>query len=131
MIIVNYKETTLRTNPSIGTARKVLHILQSHYPERLGRAIVVNLPYLLEFFYRGISPFLDPITREKSVLTFLPMSYVLTTFYRMKFNPDMKELIPDEHLDVVFGGSYNYEFEPTGYWKDLISYALSPKIPTK
>lgn len=72
VIIVNYKETTLRTNPSIGTAAKVLHILQSHYPERLGRAIVVNLPFLLEFFYRGISPFLDPITREKYALAFSP-----------------------------------------------------------
>lgn len=33
--------------------------------ETLGRAIVVNLPYLLNFFYKGISPFLDPVTRDK------------------------------------------------------------------
>jgi hypothetical protein len=26
---------------------------------------VVNLPYLLNFFYKGISPFLDPVTRDK------------------------------------------------------------------
>lgn len=48
----------------------------------------------------------------------------------MKFNPDLKELIPDEHLDVVFGGSYNYEFEPTSYWKDLVSYAPFLQILT-
>ena len=72
VIVVNYKETTLRTNPSVGTARKVLHILQSHYPERLGRAIVLNLPFLLEWFYRGIRPFLDPITSEKFVLMCSP-----------------------------------------------------------
>jgi hypothetical protein len=80
VIIVNYKEATLRTNPSIGTAGNVLHILQSHYPERLGRAIVVNLPFILEFFYRGISPFLDPITREKFVLTCSSGSQVLIIF---------------------------------------------------
>ena len=82
MIIVDYKTTTLRTNPSISVARKVceqpaleladhthhsqvLTILQQHYVETLGRAIVVNLPPLLNFFYKGISPFLDPVTRDK------------------------------------------------------------------
>jgi hypothetical protein len=49
----------------------------------------------------------------------------------MKFNPDMKELVADEHLDVVFGGSYNYQFEPTSYWNDLISYVLSHQITTE
>lgn len=85
VIVVDYKSTTLRTNPSISVARKVymrtldprnatdmhvcivkvLHILQQHYVETLGRALVVNLPYLLNFFYKGISPFLDPVTRDK------------------------------------------------------------------
>lgn len=46
---------------------QVLVILQNHYVETLGRGIVFNLPYLLNFFYKGISPFLDPITREKVV----------------------------------------------------------------
>lgn len=80
VIIVDYKTTTLRTNPSISVASKVserpemadctysfqvLTILQQHYVETLGRAIVVNLPTLLSFFYKGISPFLDPVTRDK------------------------------------------------------------------
>lgn len=65
VIIVDYKTTTLRTNPSISVASKVLTILQQHYVETLGRAIVTNLPMLLNFFYKGISPFLDPVTRDK------------------------------------------------------------------
>jgi hypothetical protein len=65
VIIVDYKSTTLRTNPSISVASKVLTILQQHYVETLGRAIVTNLPMLLNFFYKGISPFLDPVTRDK------------------------------------------------------------------
>jgi len=44
---------------------QVLNILQQHYVETLGRALIVNLPRLLSFFYRGISPFLDPVTRDK------------------------------------------------------------------
>ena len=64
-IVVDYKSTTLRTNPSIGIARKVLHILQAHYPETLGRGLVVNMPTILAFFYKGIAPFMDPVTRDK------------------------------------------------------------------
>lgn len=103
VIIVDYRSTTLRTNPSISVAAKVLTILQHHYVERLGRAIVVHLPFILQFFYKGISPFLDPITRDK-----------------MRFNPDLKELIPDDHLDAELGGSYAYEFDPDIYWDSLI-----------
>jgi hypothetical protein len=67
VIIVDYRSATLRTNPPISQAAKVLSILQNHYVERLGRAIVMNLPFILSFFYKGISPFLDPVTRDKYV----------------------------------------------------------------
>ncbi|KAK0234671.1 CRAL-TRIO domain-containing protein [Armillaria nabsnona] len=104
VIIVDYKSTTLRTNPSISIARKVLHILQQHYVETLGRALVVNLPVILSFFYKGISPFLDPVTRDK-----------------MRFNPNLLELIPASHLDADFGGEFPYEFEPHSYWNQIVA----------
>ncbi|THH30236.1 hypothetical protein EUX98_g3960 [Antrodiella citrinella] len=104
VILIDYKSTTLRTNPSISTASKVLTILQHHYVETLGRGLVVNLPFLLNFFYKGISPFLDPITRDK-----------------IRFNPDLDELIPKEQLDAELGGEYEYEFDHEAYWKQLLS----------
>jgi len=104
VILIDYKSTTLRTNPSISTARKVLTILQHHYVETLGRGLVVNLPMLLNFFYKGISPFLDPITRDK-----------------IRFNPDLSDLIPLEQLDADLGGKYEFEFNHEEYWKQLIS----------
>jgi hypothetical protein len=74
VIMIDYRGTTLHTNPSISVARKVstphvafrpmltyrqvLTILQNHYVETLGRGLVVFLPALLNFFYKGISPFL-------------------------------------------------------------------------
>jgi hypothetical protein len=107
MIIVDYKSTTLRTNPPISVARKVLAIFQHHYVETLGRAIVVNLPAILSFFYKGIAPFLDPVTRDK-----------------IRFNPDLFELVPHKQLDADFGGDYQYEFEPESYWNQLIEYVI-------
>ena len=83
VIIVDYKSTTLRTNPSISTARKVLTILQQHYVETLGRAIVVNLPFILNFFYKGISPFLDPVTRDKvRAIKYLEYNFIQTCTFR-------------------------------------------------
>jgi hypothetical protein len=104
VIFVDYKSTTLRTNPSISVAGKVLNILQQHYVETLGRAIIVNLPILLTFFYKGISPFLDPVTRDK-----------------MRFNPNLSELIPRSQLDANFGGDHTLIFDPESYWDQIVA----------
>lgn len=105
VIIVDYRSTTLRTNPSISVASKVLTILQQHYVETLGRAIVTNLPMLLNFFYKGISPFLDPVTRDK-----------------MRFNPDLFDLVPKSQLDSDFGGDFDFEFDHEVYWKQIVDH---------
>ncbi|KAJ9094476.1 hypothetical protein QFC21_006015 [Naganishia friedmannii] len=103
MIIVDYASATSQSNPSITTARQVLNILQNHYVERMGRAIVVNMPYVVRThlfmtsadvlyalnrwwvnaFFTAITPFLDPVTKEK-----------------MRFNPKLPELVPVSQLDV-------------------------------
>ncbi|KLO20184.1 CRAL/TRIO domain-containing protein [Schizopora paradoxa] len=107
-IIVDYKSTTLRTNPSVSVARKVLNILQHHYVETLGRGLVVNMPGILAFFYKAIAPFMDPVTRDKAC-------------FLIRFNPDLLELIPAEQLDADFGGKFEYEFEPESYWNQIVS----------
>jgi len=104
VIVVDYKSCTLRTNPSLSVALKVLNILQQHYVETLGRALIINLPFILNFFYKGISPFLDPVTRDK-----------------MRFNPpNIFELIDAEQLDVQFGGKFDFEYEKDSYWEQIM-----------
>ncbi|KIM69956.1 hypothetical protein SCLCIDRAFT_1207210 [Scleroderma citrinum Foug A] len=105
VIFVDYKTATLRTSPSVSVAAKVLSILQQHYVETLGRAIVVNLPFILNFFFKGISPFLDPVTREK-----------------LCFNPNLADVIPPSQLDSEFGGEYEFEFDHESYWKQIIGH---------
>lgn len=41
-LVVDFNETKSGQNATIGQAKQTLHILQNHYPERLGRALVVN-----------------------------------------------------------------------------------------
>jgi hypothetical protein len=43
-LVVNFKQSKTRSNtaPGISQGREVLNILQTHYPERLGRAYIIN-----------------------------------------------------------------------------------------
>jgi hypothetical protein len=43
-LLINFKSSKTRSNtaPGIGQGREVLNILQTHYPERLGRALIIN-----------------------------------------------------------------------------------------
>jgi hypothetical protein len=77
--------------------------LQQHYVETLGRAIVMHLPMLLNFFYKGISPFLDPVTRDK-----------------MRFNPNIFDLVAPDQLTTEFGGEYAFEFDKDEYWNQIV-----------
>jgi hypothetical protein len=41
-LLVDFKSSSSSSNPSVGQGRQTLNILQNHYPERLGRALVIN-----------------------------------------------------------------------------------------
>ncbi len=43
-LLINFKQSKHRSNtaPGLAQGREVLHILQTHYPERLGRALIIN-----------------------------------------------------------------------------------------
>jgi hypothetical protein len=44
VLLINFKQSKNRSNtaPGIGQGREVLSILQTHYPERLGKALIIN-----------------------------------------------------------------------------------------
>jgi hypothetical protein len=43
-LLINFKQSKSRkyTAPGLGQGKEVLNVLQSHYPERLGRALIIN-----------------------------------------------------------------------------------------
>jgi hypothetical protein len=56
-----------RNQPPWTLSLHTLQIVQSHYPERLGRAVNFQPPFMFEIFWRAIRPFVDPVTRGKLV----------------------------------------------------------------
>ncbi|KAI0471119.1 CRAL/TRIO domain-containing protein [Xylariaceae sp. FL0804] len=104
-LLINFKTSKNRSNtaPGIGQGREVLNILQTHYPERLGRAMIINVPWVVWGFFKLITPFIDPMTREK-----------------LKFNEDMAQYVPKEQLWTEFkGGQLEFEYDHSTYWPAL------------
>ncbi|KAG6901794.1 hypothetical protein C0995_007820 [Termitomyces sp. Mi166 len=102
-LLINYGDKA--KNPSLGVARTVLNILQDHYPERLGAALILNVPFLLNAFYKLINPFIDPVSREK-----------------MKFNPrviDDNLFTRDMVMSEWWGGDRDFEYVHDRYWPAL------------
>ena len=101
-ILVDFKQSRKGENPSVAQGRQTLSILQNHYPERLGNACVKNVPWIVWGFFKLINPFIDPLTREK-----------------MKFDVDMRKVVPPEQLMQVYGGDVEFEYEHGLYWPAL------------
>lgn len=94
--------------PSLSTGREVLNILQNHYPERLGKALLTNIPKLGWVFLKLINPFIDHTTREKLVFVGPYVTYV-----------------PPEQLDIVFGGKIEFEYHHKIYWPKMVEMATA------
>eukprot|EP00884_Botryococcus_braunii_P018714 jgi/Botrbrau1/5526/Bobra.0023s0013.1 len=58
-----------KTSPPFSVSMATIRILQNHYPERLGHAIVVRPTTFFSWLWRAITPIMDPVTKEK--VTFL------------------------------------------------------------
>ncbi|KDR76225.1 hypothetical protein GALMADRAFT_247498 [Galerina marginata CBS 339.88] len=103
-LLINFADKA--KNPSVSTALSVLSILQNHYPERLGLALVINVPFLVNAFFKIVMPFVDPITRNK-----------------VKFNPKIFEdgFFKTDMVMKEWGGSRNFEYVHEKYWPDFVS----------
>ncbi|KAK9480092.1 CRAL-TRIO domain-containing protein [Lipomyces japonicus] len=105
-LLIDFKSSTSSKNPSVNQGRQVLHILQTHYPERLGKALVINIPWFVWTFLKIIHPFIDPLTREKLV-----------------FSEPIDKYVPAEQLDSVFGGLSEFKYEHDKYWNAMVEMA--------
>ncbi|RAO69693.1 uncharacterized protein BHQ10_005705 [Talaromyces amestolkiae] len=101
-LVVNFNETKSGQNATIGQAKQTLDILQNHYPERLGRALVINVPWIIWGFFKIITPFIDPVTVQK-----------------LKFNEDLRKHVPPSQLLKSCGGDVEFEYEHAIYWPTL------------
>ncbi|CAO2834402.1 unnamed protein product [Amaranthus hypochondriacus] len=94
------------TNVSFKSAKETAHVLQNHYPERLGIAILYNPPRFFEQFYKVVKPFLEPKTRNKVKFVYAD---------DMNSKKIMEELFDMEQLESCFGGKRTESFDIQKY----------------
>lgn len=101
-LLINFAETKSGQGATLSQGKQTLNILQNHYPERLGRALITNVPFYIWGFFKLITPFIDPLTREK-----------------IKFNEDSGIHVPREQLLKESGGHVEFEYDHDTYWPAL------------
>ncbi|WOK92157.1 phosphatidylinositol transfer protein 3 [Canna indica] len=91
---------------SVKVTKETADILQNHYPERLGLAILYDPPKLFEPFWKVVRPFLDPKTFKKVKFVYPSVS-------------DSKKIMEDtfnmDELDCAFGGKNQFIFNVDDY----------------
>lgn len=61
------------------------------------------MPWVVWGFFKLITPFIDPLTRDK-----------------LKFNEDLKQYVPAEQLWTEFNGSLAFDYDHSIYWPSLL-----------
>ncbi|KAF1837771.1 CRAL/TRIO domain-containing protein [Decorospora gaudefroyi] len=101
-LLIDFRNTGAGGQPSLGLAKQFLDILQNHYPERLGRALLTHLPWYVNAFLKLVNPFIDPVTRTK-----------------IKPNEPLPDHVPASQLMKVSGGEIDFKYDHGVYWPTL------------
>lgn len=92
-LVVDLDGLSMDSRHCLKLVREVADCDEKHYPEILGATFVINAPSLFPFFWRVVSPMLDPHTASKVK--------VLTTDYRDAL---LRNIAPDQ-LPAEYGGT--------------------------
>ncbi|KAL8712076.1 MAG: hypothetical protein Q9220_003509 [cf. Caloplaca sp. 1 TL-2023] len=135
-LLINFdKKTGGGERPPLWQGKQVLNILQSHYPERLGRALVINSEYFSIHPVAGLyitqsHPRKRPVALTHPLPKLVP--WVVWTFFKLinpfidpatreklKFDQDLRQFVPAAQLLKTFGGDVDFVYEHETYWPAL------------
>jgi len=94
-------------------ARAFLNTFQDHYPERMGLALLIHIPFYINVFLKIVRPFVDPTTREK-----------------IKLNPLVAEdglVARDQLVKDGWGGDIDFEYEHEQFFPTLVKMSCERK----
>eukprot|EP00698_Gefionella_okellyi_P008547 TRINITY_DN2122_c0_g1_i2.p1 TRINITY_DN2122_c0_g1~~TRINITY_DN2122_c0_g1_i2.p1 ORF type:complete len:462 (-),score=107.02 TRINITY_DN2122_c0_g1_i2:941-2122(-) len=117
-------------NWSMGDSRKVpfskalemLHVLQDHYPERMGKAFVVDAPRWFSWFFKALGPFIAAETRQKLVFVNGEPAEK-----RKIFAP----FVDMDKLPTVYGGDFEWTYDPPRYKELMFALDLQHRAALK
>ncbi|XP_038899982.1 phosphatidylinositol transfer protein 3-like isoform X2 [Benincasa hispida] len=95
--LIDFKDFDM-SNISLKATKETAHVLQEHYPERLGLAILYNPPKFFEPFWMVAKPFLETKTTNK-------VKFVYSDDVNSK--RIIEDLFDMDQLESAFGGNNN------------------------
>ncbi|ORX91053.1 CRAL/TRIO domain-containing protein [Basidiobolus meristosporus CBS 931.73] len=113
-LLIDYKGASMAKNPPLSQAAELLSILHAHYPERLGLAYLIDTPWYFSGFFKLVSPFIDPVTRNK------------INFVDRKKAEQMGEKLDMDYVEQHIGGKFDFEYDHSVYWKALLEATNTP-----
>jgi len=95
--------------PPMAPIKKVLKMLQDHFPDKLGVFVIANMAKPAQIFLKMVSPFLPIEVRQKIHL--LP-----SADDKQGRSSMMKELVDEEFIPTWLGGEDLYKFDAKEYY---------------
>lgn len=108
----NYKDPGIISDkmPPLSIGKMCLNVMQNHYPERLGKCVLINIPWFAWAFLKMMHPFLDPNTRQKAI-----------------FDEPFENHIDPAQLEATYNGKLDFKYKHDIYWPDLAEKVQSVK----
>uniref|UniRef100_A0A7S0HB85 CRAL-TRIO domain-containing protein n=1 Tax=Phaeocystis antarctica TaxID=33657 RepID=A0A7S0HB85_9EUKA len=121
--VIDFKGWSLRNAAPMKTSRATLSILQNHYPERLHRFLLLNVPTLFTVLWNAMNPFIDPVTRAK---------IVFVTGSAEQQQAALRECFDLAQLEEGLGGLAPLHWDPAAYFArdaELASAGAGAAVP--
>eukprot|EP00195_Chlamydomonas_chlamydogama_P007148 CAMPEP_0202896822 /NCGR_PEP_ID=MMETSP1392-20130828/5743_1 /ASSEMBLY_ACC=CAM_ASM_000868 /TAXON_ID=225041 /ORGANISM="Chlamydomonas chlamydogama, Strain SAG 11-48b" /LENGTH=277 /DNA_ID=CAMNT_0049582305 /DNA_START=251 /DNA_END=1080 /DNA_ORIENTATION=+ len=109
--LLDFEQYSLSNAPPIKVSIHCNHVLQNHYPERLGLAVCWHSPMLFSMTWKAVSPFIDPVTKQK--INFIDKG--------PKEKAEMEERFHMNEMEECIGGGHpGYRFNLEEYEKQML-----------
>lgn len=114
-VLINFTKWSIKLSPPWRTSMETLHIMQEHYPERLGLAVCYDPPSVFSVFWKLISPFIDVKTKSK-------IRFVQPRGDKEKAARKMNEMFHPNTIDSDMGGRVDATWDIDEYQVFLRRY---------
>ena len=91
--MVDFATFSILRDSSTSVAKRILHVLSNHFPERLGLFILVNPIGGTWALYKALSPFLDEKTKSKVRFAYSNGSPALKSTFEELFPPHLAKYL--------------------------------------
>ncbi|KAJ9096223.1 hypothetical protein QFC20_006467 [Naganishia adeliensis] len=97
---------------SPGMAKQFISVLQDFYPERLGTAVLLSIPWIVRKFLDFAFTFVDPVTKAK---------------VRWHVDVVKEGIVPADEAVKDYGGTVDFAYKQEDYWNLLRDTVLAKR----